>query len=204
MLRRVGASIIGQTAEIAPADRRMYALRDVTGTVESIPLITASILSKKLAEGVDGLVFDVKVGSGAFMNNIQDAKRLARSLIDVCHRNGKHAIALLTDMGVPLGKMIGNALETGEAIGVLRGQGPADTRELTLRLGIEMLCLGKAARSPAEARSRLEKALLDGSAFERFVQMVRAHGGDTRCVADPRSCPTRRTESPSIPRHGAG
>jgi pyrimidine-nucleoside phosphorylase len=189
VLRRVGASIIGQTAEIAPADRRIYALRDVTGTVESIPLITASILSKKLAEGVDGLVFDVKVGAGAFMTSMADAKRLAKSLIDVCNRSGKPAVALLTDMGVPLGKMIGNALETREAIDVLRGQGPADTRELTLRLGIEMLCLGRAARSPAEARSRLEKSLLDGSAFERFVQMVRAHSGDTRCIVDPRRLP---------------
>ncbi len=189
VLRRVGASIIGQTGEMAPADRRMYALRDVTGTVESIPLITASILSKKLAEGVNGLVFDVKVGSGAFMNDLKDAKRLARSLVDVCRRNGKRAIALLTDMSVPLGRTIGNALETAEAIDILKGGGPADTRELTLRLGAEMLCLGNAARSNAAARRRLQAALSDGSALDRFVRMVRAQGGDPRSILDSRLLP---------------
>jgi pyrimidine-nucleoside phosphorylase len=182
VLRKVGASIIGQTSEIAPADRRIYALRDVTGTVESIPLITASILSKKLAEGIDGLVFDVKVGSGAFMANLEDARALAKSLVSVSKRSGKSAMALLTDMDVPLGKMIGNSLETEEAIEILKGRGPADSRELTLRLGTEMVQLGNAARSPAEARSKLERALDDGTALQRFVEMVRAHGGDPRCI----------------------
>ena len=192
ILRRVGASMIGQTAEIAPADRRMYALRDVTGTVESIPLITASILSKKLAEGIDGLVFDVKVGSGAFMVNLSDARQLARSLINVSKLSGKRAVALLTDMDIPLGKMIGNALETSEAIDILHGAGPADSRELTLRLGIEMLRLGSVTSTDAQARNLLETALANGSAFDRFVQMVKAHHGDVRCVVDPRRLPRTR------------
>ncbi len=192
VLRRVGASIMGQTPEIAPADRRIYALRDVTATVESIPLITASILSKKLAENVDGLVFDVKVGSGAFMANIADARKLAKSLVDVSKQSGKGAVALLTDMSVPLGKMIGNALETAEAIEILHGGGPTDSREITLRLGIEMLRLGKVARTAAQARSLLETALENGSAFQRFLRMVRAHRGDARCVIDPRKLPRTR------------
>jgi pyrimidine-nucleoside phosphorylase len=182
VLRKVGASIIGQTSEIAPADRRIYALRDVTGTVESIPLITASILSKKLAAGVDGLVFDVKVGAGAFMSNLRDARELAKSLVSISKQAGKRAVALLTDMDVPLGKMIGNALETTEAIDILKGQGPKDSRELTLRLGTEMVCLGTATRTAAETKKKLEMALDNGTALERFVQMVSAHGGDTRCI----------------------
>jgi thymidine phosphorylase len=170
----------------------MYALRDVTGTVESIPLITASILSKKLAEGIDGLVFDVKVGGGAFMANLTDARKLAKSLINVSKLSGKRAVALLTDMDIPLGKMIGNALETAEAIDILRGAGPADSRELTLRLGIEMLRLGNVTGTDAQARSVLETALTNGSAFDRFVQMVKAHHGDVRCVTDPRRLPHTR------------
>ena len=189
VLRKVGASIIGQTHEIAPADRRIYALRDVTGTVESVPLITASILSKKLAEGIDGLVFDVKVGSGAFMTKLSDARILARSLVSVAKQSGKQAMALLTDMDVPLGKMIGNSLETQEAIDILKGGGPADSRELTIRLGIEMLCLGKAARSPEGARAKLEQALSSGAALDRFIQMVRAHGGDPRSIEDTTRLP---------------
>jgi pyrimidine-nucleoside phosphorylase len=189
ILRVVGTSLIGQTAEIAPADRRIYSLRDVTGTVESIPLITASILSKKLAEGVDGLVFDVKVGAGAFMSNLSDAKKLARSLVDVSKGNGKKAVALLTDMDIPLGKTIGNALEAVEAIEILQNGGPADSRELTLLLGIEMLRMGKVASSDAQARSQLENALANGSALDCFARMVKAHKGDVRCVFDPRQLP---------------
>jgi len=192
VLRRVGVSIMGQTAEIAPADRRIYALRDVTATVESIPLITASILSKKFAEGVDGLVFDVKVGSGAFMSNLADARKLARNLVAISKQSGKEAIALLTDMNVPLGKTIGNALETAEAIDILNDRGPADSREITLRLGVEMLCLGKVTKTAAQARALLETALANGSAFHRFVKMVKAHGGDPQCVIDPRRLPRTR------------
>ncbi len=189
VLRQVGVSIMGQTAEIAPADQRIYALRDVTATVESIALITASILSKKLAEGIDGLVFDVKVGTGAFMSNLADATKLARNLVNISRQCGKGAIALLSDMNAPLGKTIGNALETAEAIDILNDRGPSDVREITIRLGIEMLCLGKVAKTAAQARRQLEKALANGTAFDRFVQMVKAHGGDTRCVVDPRRLP---------------
>ena len=153
IVREVGVSMIGQTARLAPADKRIYALRDVTGTVECIPLIVASILSKKLAEGIDGLVLDVKVGRGAFMKDLASARALAKALVRVGTRAGKRVVALLTDMSVPIGTTIGNALETREAIEVLNDLGPPDTRELTLALGVEMLLLGGAAKRPAEAES---------------------------------------------------
>jgi len=193
-LREVGVSMIGQTAELAPADRRIYALRDVTATVESIPLIVASILSKKLAEGIDGLVLDVKVGRGAFMKDLKSARALAEALVSVGTHAKKRVVALLTDMSEPIGRSIGNALETREAIDVLRNAGPSDTRELTLTLGAEMLLLGRAERTLEKARSRLERALSDGSAFERFMRMVRAHGGDTRAVEHPERLPSARSK----------
>ncbi|HEX5101967.1 MAG TPA: thymidine phosphorylase [Polyangiaceae bacterium] len=198
VLRDVGASIIGQSAAIAPADRRLYALRDVTGTVESTPLIVASILSKKLATGSDGLVLDVKAGRGAFMPDRARARELARALVRTARRAGLPTVALITDMSVPIGRTIGNALETREAIEVLRGAGPSDTRELTLLLGVEMLRLAGRARSPAEARRLLERALDDGSAFERFRRMVRAHGGDTRAVDDPERLPRAKVRVPLL------
>ncbi|HEX2673484.1 MAG TPA: thymidine phosphorylase [Polyangiaceae bacterium] len=185
VVREVGASMIGQSAELAPADRRIYALRDVTATVECIPLIVASILSKKLAEGIDGLVLDVKVGQGAFMKDVKSARALAQALVRVGSAAGKRVVALLTAMDFPIGRSIGNGLETREAIEVLRNAGPTDTRELTLTLGVEMLLLGKAARSSKDARARLERALADGSALERFARMVKAHGGDVRVVERP-------------------
>lgn len=185
VVRDVGASMIGQSAELAPADRRIYALRDVTATVECIPLIVASILSKKLAEGIDGLVLDVKVGQGAFMKDLKSARALAQALVRVGTAAGKRVVALLTAMDAPIGRTVGNGLETREAIEILRNSGPADTRELTLTLGAEMLLLGKAERSVKSAHARLERALADGSAFERFLRMVRAHGGDTRFVEHP-------------------
>ncbi|HEY5377235.1 MAG TPA: thymidine phosphorylase, partial [Polyangiaceae bacterium] len=163
----------------------IYALRDVTATVECIPLIVASILSKKLAEGIDGLVLDVKVGRGAFMKDLKSARALARALVRVGKSAGKRVVALLTDMSAPIGRTIGNGLETREAIEILHNAGPADTRELTLTLGAEMLLLGKAERTLPAARARLERALADGSAFERFLRMVKAHGGDTRFVEHP-------------------
>ncbi len=193
-VREVGVSMIGQTAELAPADRRIYALRDVTATVECIPLIVASILSKKLAEGIDGLVLDVKVGRGAFMKDAKSARALAQALVRVGRRAGKRVVALLTDMNEPIGRSVGNALETREAIEVLRNAGPRDTRELTLVLGAEMLVLGHAERSLVQARARLERALADGSAFERFLRMVRAHGGDTRAVEDPERLPRAKAQ----------
>lgn len=203
VLRKVGVSIIGQTAEVAPADRRIYSLRDVTGTVESIPLITASILSKKLAAGVDGLVFDVKVGSGAFMAKLSDAKALARSLVTVSRQSGKRAVALITDMSAPTGKMIGNALEVLEAVDILKDAGPHDSRELTIRLGVEMLLLGGAARSAQDARSQLLKALASGAALARFESMIKAHGGDARFILDPTRLPHTKLRLPvPAPRTG--
>ncbi len=192
VVRRVGCSLIGQTKELAPADRRIYALRDVTGTVECIPLIVASILSKKLAAGLDALVLDVKVGRGAFMKDIASARELARALVRVGSRAGKRVVALLTDMNAPIGRTIGNALETREAIDVLKGEGPADTRELTLALGAEMLVVAGRARSQRAARELLLRALDGGQALERFRAMVEAHGGNPRVIDDPRRLPRAR------------
>jgi len=189
VVREVGVSMIGQSARLAPADRRIYALRDVTATVECIPLIVASILSKKLAEGIDGLVLDVKVGRGAFMKDLKSARALAQALVRVGSRAGKRVVALLTDMEAPIGRTIGNALETREAIEILNNSGPADTRELTLTLGAEMLLLARIERALPQARARLERALADGSALERFLRMVKAHGGDVRVVEDPERLP---------------
>ncbi len=200
VLREVGASIVGQSAELAPADRLLYALRDVTGTVESIPLIVASILSKKLATGSDGLVLDVKAGRGAFMRTAPEARELARALVRTARRAGLPTVALITDMSHPIGRTIGNALETREAIEILRGEGPADTRELTLLLGAEMLVLGRRARGLREARRTLEKALADGSALERFARMVKAHGGDPRVADDPGRLPQARVRVPVLAR----
>ncbi|HMK73512.1 MAG TPA: thymidine phosphorylase, partial [Myxococcaceae bacterium] len=154
-----GLCFAGQSNSLAPADRRLYALRDVTATVDSIPLIASSILSKKLAEDLDGLVLDVKVGSGAFMKRLEDARALARTLVDLSLALGCPAVAWITDMDAPLGRAVGNALELDEAVEVLRGRGPADVRELTVALGAEMLCLAGVADGVAEARSALEAAL---------------------------------------------
>jgi pyrimidine-nucleoside phosphorylase len=195
ILRSVGACVIGQSSEIAPLERRLYALRDVTGTVESIPLIVASILSKKLAVKSDGLVLDVKAGRGAFMRDLRLARELARALVRTARRSGLATTALVTDMSAPVGLTIGNALEVREAVEVLRGAGPADTRELTLALGVEMLRLAGSAKTAAGARTLLERALDDGSAFERFLRMVRAQGGDLRAVEDPKRLPGARVKS---------
>ena len=192
VVREVGASMIGQTAEIAPADRAIYALRDVTGTVESIPLIVASILSKKLAAGLDGLVLDVKSGRGAFMSDLGRARELAHALVRVGNAAGLRTVALVTDMSVPLGLTVGNALETREAVEVLRDAGPSDVRELTLALGVEMLIVARVEHSRVAARRRLEHALSEGQAFERFLRMVRAHGGDTRPLENPDRWPRAR------------
>ena len=180
---RVGCSIIGQTDRLAPADRKLYALRDVTGTVPSIPLITASILSKKLAEGADVLVFDVKCGEGAFMKTPENARALADSLLAVARGAGRRAEALVTGMDEPLGRTAGNALEIAESVEILRGGGPADARALVLDLAVPMLTLSGAAPDAASARRLLEERLASGAALERFARMVEAHGGDPR-VAD--------------------
>ena len=194
IVREVGACLIGQTAKLAPADRRLYALRDVTATVECIPLIVASILSKKLAEGIDGLVLDVKCGGGAFMKDLKSARALAKTLVSVGKGAGKRVSALITDMSAPIGRTIGNALETREAIEILRNAGPADTRALTLELGAEMLVMGKQSKSRQEAVPLLERALADGSAFDVFRRMVAAQGGDVRAIDDPSRLPQSKAK----------
>ncbi|MBX3210356.1 MAG: thymidine phosphorylase [Labilithrix sp.] len=181
----VGACMIGQTKEIAPADKRIYALRDVTATVESIPLIVASILSKKLAEGIDGLVLDVKVGKGAFMKSEESARALADKLVRVGTRAGKKVVAVLTRMDAPLGRAVGNANETREALEVLHGRGPEDLVECTLVLGAEMLVLGGKAASVEDGTAKLRAAIADGSAVRVMEKMVAAQGGDAGVVADP-------------------
>ncbi len=185
IVREVGTCMIGQTDRIAPADKRIYALRDVTATVESIPLIVASILSKKLAEGIDALVLDVKVGRGAFMKTEADARALATALVRVGTAAGKKMVALLTDMSAPLGRAVGNAIETREAIELLHGKGPADLVECTYALGSEMLRLGGVAASDGEAREKLRAAIASGRAVEVMARMVAAQGGDAAVVATP-------------------
>jgi pyrimidine-nucleoside phosphorylase len=196
LVRELGLALIGQTARLAPADRRIYALRDVTGTVENIPLIVASILSKKLAEGIDGLVLDVKVGRGAFMKDRASARALARALVRVGTRAGKNVVALLTDMSTPIGLTIGNALESREAVEVLQGKGPEDTVELTLALGVEMLLLGGVVKKAAEARKKLERAISSGAGLEKLAKMVKAQGGDPRAVEDPARLPRAKQRIP--------
>ncbi|MFL5428568.1 MAG: thymidine phosphorylase [Myxococcales bacterium] len=192
LVETIGACLIGQTDEIAPADRKLYALRDATATVESIPLIASSILSKKLAEGIDALVLDVKVGRGAFMKSLDQARALARTMVDLCHVMGRGCSALLTAMDEPLGEAVGNAVEVAESIEILRGRGPPDARELTLLLGIEMLLAGSAARTETEAREKLTSALADGRALRKFGEIVEAQHGDARCLDDPGRLPQPR------------
>jgi pyrimidine-nucleoside phosphorylase len=191
-LRRIGCVLIGQTKDLAPADKRLYALRDVTGTVESIPLITSSILSKKLAEGIDALVLDVKVGRGAFMKTISDARELARCLVRVGTLAGKRVSALLTDMSSPIGYAIGNAIETIEALEILHGDGPEDLREITFSLGAEMLCMAGVSRTKAQSLCRMEQAVRDGIALAKMRQIVAAQGGDARVVDEPDRVPVAR------------
>jgi pyrimidine-nucleoside phosphorylase len=181
----IGTCMIGQTKDIAPADKRIYALRDVTATVESIPLIVASILSKKLAEGIDGLVLDVKVGRGAFMKDEKRARDLADKLVRVGTRAGKKVVAVLTRMDAPLGRAVGNANETREALEVLLGRGPADLVECTLVLGAEMLVLGGKAKDTIEATANLREAIASGAAVRVMEKMVDAQGGDAKVVSDP-------------------
>ncbi|MDR1211923.1 MAG: thymidine phosphorylase, partial [Spirochaetaceae bacterium] len=178
ILIRDGFAMTGQTREIVPADRLLYALRDVSGTVESIPLITASILSKKVAEGAGALVLDVKYGSGAFMKDAKDGEALARSLVDTGAAMGKKIIALLTDMDEPLGNMVGNFLEVEESIDCLEGKGPPDLMELTLELAARMAVLGNKAAGPSEGRRLCEEALKGGKPRQLFLDNIRSQGGD--------------------------
>jgi len=184
-LEKIGLALIGQTAELAPADKKLYALRDVTGTVESIPLICASILSKKLAEGTEVLVGDVKFGRGAFMKDKADARRLAQTLVAVSNAMGTPMRAVLTSMDQPLGRAVGHALEVAESIDCLKGRGPADTMEVTFALGEQMLVLAKVAATTEAARGKLEAVIASGAALEKFGEMVVAQGGDNGVVYEP-------------------
>ena len=188
-IERLGCAMMGQTPEIAPADKRLYALRDVTGTVESIPLIAASIMSKKLAEGLNGLVLDVKTGSGAFLPEPARALELARTMIGLGQVRGCPTVALLTAMDRPLGRACGNALEVEEAIEGLRGEGPDDLMEVTYALGVEMLLLVGAASNPAEARQRLEESISSGRALEKLARVIEAQGGNPAVLDDPSVLP---------------
>jgi len=181
-LAQHGLAFIGQTDRLAPADRKLYALRDVTGTVESIPLISSSIMSKKLAEGVDALVLDVKVGNGAFMKKQVDARRLAQTMVGIGRRLDKKVQALITDMNQPLGYAIGNALEIMEASQTLQNAGPADLTKLCLELAARMIFLGKKAATLEEARLTAEKHLVDGSAYLKLKQVVAAQGGNPQAL----------------------
>jgi len=185
----VGFAIAAQSSEFVPADEGMYALRGVTGTVESVPLIVSSILSKKFAAGIDSIVFDVKCGGGAFMLDLSDADRLAQELVRVTTVLGKMGRALITNMEEPLGRAVGNALEVEEAVECLRGAGPSDLRELTIELGIEMLSLASVESDRVVARNRLEKLLDSGRALERFRRFVEAQGGNARVVDEPSLLP---------------
>lgn len=198
-VERLGLCLIGQTAELAPADRKLYALRDVTATVECIPLICGSILAKKLAEGIDVLVLDVKFGRGAFMKEKAKARELAQALVAVATTMGKPTRALLTAMEEPLGRTVGNALEVAESIACLKGRGPADTMAVTFALGEQMLLLAGVATTAAEARRQLEQSISTGAALSKFRAMVTAQGGDARVVDDPALLPqaTIRLSVPS-------
>jgi pyrimidine-nucleoside phosphorylase len=181
-LAEVGLCFIGQTDQLAPADRKIYALRDVTATVESIPLIASSIMSKKLAEGLDALVLDVKVGSGAFMKKQVDARRLAQTMVGIGRRMDKKVQALITDMSQPLGYAVGNALEVMEASQTLQNAGPADLTKLTIELAARMIFLGKKAASLEEARRVAEQHLVDGSGYKKLKQAVAAQGGNAQSL----------------------
>lgn len=195
-VEKIGLCLIGQTAELAPADKKLYALRDVTATVECIPLICASILSKKLAEGIDVLVLDVKFGRGAFMKDKPQARALAETLVAVATAMGKPTRALLTAMEQPLGRTVGNALEVVESIDCLRGRGPADTMEVTFALGGQMLLLAKAAPTATEARGMLERSITSGAALAKFRDMISAQGGDPRVTDDASLFPSAKWREP--------
>jgi len=189
VLRSTGAAMIGQTPEIAPADRKLYALRDVTATIESRELIAASIMSKKMAEGLDGLVLDVKTGEGAFMSSIDDARALAESMLEIGRGMGKQVAALITDMSQPLGRAVGNSLEVIECIETLKGRGPKDLESLSLELSAWMLSLAGHVDSLEQARARVRTALTSGAGLRRFQQMIERQGGDPRVCDDPSLLP---------------
>ena len=189
-LDTLGLVLTGQTADLAPADGKLYALRDVTGTVQSIPLIASSVMSKKLAAGAQAIVLDVKWGHGAFMKSLEEARELSRLMVDIAHLAGRKAIAVLSDMNQPLGKAVGNAIELKEAINTLQGDGPEDFYQHCLEIASHMLVLGGAVRDRLEARPALETAIADGSAWSKFYELVQTQGGDVSYLDDPSKLPS--------------
>ena len=203
ILKKLNCAMTGQTEKMVPADRKMYALRDVTATVESIPLISASILSKKIAEGADALVLDVKTGSGAFLPEEARALELARTMIAIGKGMGKRIVALITDMSQPLGFAVGNALEVREVIQGLKGEGPLDLMDLVYALGAEMLVLGGKAGDPEQGKGKLQEAIKSGEALETFRRLIEAQGGDARVVDEPELLPRASIQIPvPAPREG--
>jgi len=192
VLRKARLGLIGQTPEIAPADRKLYALRDVTATVESRPLIAASIMSKKMAEGIDALVLDVKTGDGAFMKSFEDSKALARAMVEIGRGMGKKVAALITGMDQPLGRAVGNALEVVESVETLQGRGPADLEDLSVELAAWMLSLAGAAPSLEAARAKVRDALRSGAGLAKLREVVELQGGDPRVCDDPARLPAAR------------
>ncbi|KRM30095.1 pyrimidine-nucleoside phosphorylase [Limosilactobacillus panis DSM 6035] len=194
-------AIVGATGEVAPADKKIYALRDVTDTVDSIPLIASSIMSKKIASGTDALVIDVKTGAGAFMKTLDQSRALAHALVDIGKQAGLQCMAVISDMNQPLGNKVGNALEIEESIDVLKGKGPADLTELVLTLGSYMVVMGGKAQTPKAARQLLEEVVADGTALDRFKAMVIAQGGDPRVIDDYTVMPQAKYQIPYRAKH---
>jgi len=191
-LKDIGIVLVGQSPDLAPADGKMYSLRDVTGTVPSIPLIASSIMSKKLAGGAQAMVLDVKTGAGAVMQSMDDARYLASLMVDISKLSGRSAIALISDMNQPLGSAVGNALELIEAIDTLKGMGPRDFREHCLHVSVQMLVLGKKAKDLNEARTMAEESIRSGAGFAKFRELVKAQGGDPAYVDDVSRLPKAR------------
>ncbi|MCX7918449.1 MAG: thymidine phosphorylase [bacterium] len=189
LLKKINVAMIGQTAELVPADKKLYALRDVTATVECIPLIAGSIMSKKLAEGANGIVFDVKTGSGAFMQKYSDAVTLAKTLVGIAKQLNRSAVALITDMNQPLGNAVGNAVEVQECIDVLKGNGPADLVEITVTLGGYMLWLGKVVSTVESGKKKITELIRSGAGLKKFIEMVKEQGGDPSIVEHPDRLP---------------
>ncbi|MED9903273.1 MAG: pyrimidine-nucleoside phosphorylase [Lachnospiraceae bacterium] len=188
-VNNIGIAIMGQTADLAPADKKLYALRDVTATVDNMSLIASSIMSKKLAAGADAIVLDVKTGSGAFMKTEEDAYALAREMVKIGNGAGRRCVAVVSDMDEPLGYAVGNALEVKEAIATLKGNGPADFTELVLALGVQMLILGGRAFSEEEAKEMLKRTIADGSALRKLAEFVKTQGGDEKAVFEEELLP---------------
>lgn len=192
----IGVSIMGQTANLAPADKKLYALRDVTATVDNMSLIASSIMSKKLAAGSDAIVLDVKTGSGAFMKAKEDAVALATAMVKIGKMAGRNTIALITDMDEPLGYAVGNALEVKEAIDTLKGNGPEDFTNLCYELGAQMLVAGEIAKDTSEAGEMLKEAVKSGKAYEKFAEFIKAQGGNVKQVYSPELLPQAKIEMP--------